>query len=259
MRTYLVTGAASGIGLATADLLRQRGHKVIGADLRGAEIECNLADPAGRRALAEQTAELSRGHLDAVIAVAGIAAGIPKTVAVNYFGMVASLEGARPLLAASPQPRAVGVSSNSSLQPFDPLLVELMLADKEEAALARAAELEGDPTQDYKIYGSTKRAFSRWIRLNAARDEWAGQGIPLNAIAPGPTTTPLSNGYLSTPEGRERAFKASPMPLNGPVAQPMVHAYLLAWLASEENTNLCGQTVFSDGGFDVLKRGDSTW
>jgi NAD(P)-dependent dehydrogenase (short-subunit alcohol dehydrogenase family) len=188
-----------------------------------------------------------------------MAAGVPKTVSVNYFGMVASLDGLRHLMSDSPAPRAVGVSSNSSLQPVDPLLVELMLADKEEASLERAAELADQPTQAHKIYGSTKEAFSRWIRLNSVTDAWAGHSIPLNAVAPGPTVTALSSGFLSTPEGRERAFKASPMPLNGPIAEAIVQAYLLAWLASEENTHLCGQVIFTDGGFDALKRGDSTW
>jgi len=38
-----------------------------------------------------------------------------------------------------------------------------------------------------------------------------------------------------------------------------VIAYLLAWLVSEENTHLCGQVIFIDGGSDVVIRGDSTW
>lgn len=37
-RTYLVTGSASGIGAATTELLSSRGHKVIGVDLRDADI-----------------------------------------------------------------------------------------------------------------------------------------------------------------------------------------------------------------------------
>ena len=52
--------------------------------------------------------------------------------------------------------------------------------------------------------------------------------------------------------------QVAPMPLGGH-AQPIVPAYLLVWLTSEENTHLCGQVVFIDGGSDVLIRGDSTW
>ncbi|WP_267907586.1 hypothetical protein [Actinotalea solisilvae] len=38
-----------------------------------------------------------------------------------------------------------------------------------------------------------------------------------------------------------------------------VPARLLVWLVGEENTHLCGQVVFVDGGSDVVLRGDSTW
>ena len=48
------------------------------------------------------------------------------------------------------------------------------------------------------------------------------------------------------------------MPLGG-FAEPIVVARLLAWLASEDNTHLCGQVVFVDGGSDVVIRGDSVW
>jgi len=48
------------------------------------------------------------------------------------------------------------------------------------------------------------------------------------------------------------------MPLNG-IAEPIVVAHLLAWLGSDENTHLCGQVVFVDGGGDAVIRGDSTW
>jgi hypothetical protein len=51
---------------------------------------------------------------------------------------------------------------------------------------------------------------------------------------------------------------AVPMPLNG-FAEPIAPAHLLSWLVSEENTHLCGQVIFIDGGSDVVIRGDSTW
>lgn len=44
MKTYVVTGAASGIGAATAELIRERGHKVISVDLRDADVVADLSD-----------------------------------------------------------------------------------------------------------------------------------------------------------------------------------------------------------------------
>ncbi|MDR1190029.1 MAG: SDR family NAD(P)-dependent oxidoreductase, partial [Bifidobacteriaceae bacterium] len=88
MRTYLVTGAASGIGQATANLLKERGQRVIGADLKGADIDCDLATADGRMALVDRAGELSGGRLDAIVAVAGLSAPTALTASVNYFGMV---------------------------------------------------------------------------------------------------------------------------------------------------------------------------
>src|SRR4051812_14825304 len=97
-RTYVVTGSASGIGAATARYLEERGARVLGADLRDAEIEADLATADGRRALAERAAELSGGVLDGVVAAAGVLSADALTVRVNHFGAVATLEGLRPLL-----------------------------------------------------------------------------------------------------------------------------------------------------------------
>jgi NAD(P)-dependent dehydrogenase (short-subunit alcohol dehydrogenase family) len=63
---------------------------------------------------------------------------------------------------------------------------------------------------------------------------------------------------METEEARAGLAAMVPMPLNG-FAEPIVVARLLAWLASEENTHLCGQVVFVDGGSDVVIRGDSVW
>ncbi len=87
-RTYVITGAASGIGAATAQLLRAQGHTVIGVDLAGVEVSGDLSTPDGRRAAAEAAITTAGGMIDAVIAcVAGIAAPISKTMAINYFGV----------------------------------------------------------------------------------------------------------------------------------------------------------------------------
>jgi len=257
-RTYVVTGSASGIGKTTAELLTSRGYTVIGIDLKNADINVDLTKPEDRVRMVEEVSDRSGGTIDAIIAVAGLAHPIPATAAVNYFGMVSTLTGLRPLLLGSEAPRAVGVSSMASLMPTDEALVEAQLAGDEAAALARAAELAADEQTGQLIYSSSKVAFARWIRRAAATDEWAGASIPLNAIAPGIIITPMTAGFLATKEGREMLQKATPMPLNG-FAEPIVPARLLAWLTSEENSHLCGQVVFVDGGSDVVLRGDSTW
>ncbi|WP_159809182.1 SDR family oxidoreductase [Cellulomonas citrea] len=258
-RTSVVTGAASGIGRTTKELLESRGERVIGVDIHDADIIADLTTAEGRAGLADQVSALSGGRLDAVYAVAGLALPVPATVAVNFFGMVATLEGLRPLLAGSPAPRAVGVSSMASLYPPDDELVAAMTAGDEAAALARAGVLAKEPeTTGALIYGSTKKAFAQWVRRTAATADWAGASIPLNAVAPGVIATPMTADLIATDAAKDALLHQVPMPLNG-IAEPIVVARLLAWLGSEENTHLCGQVVFVDGGSDVVIRGDSTW
>ncbi|WP_395638581.1 SDR family oxidoreductase [Pseudolysinimonas sp.] len=258
-RTYVVTGAASGIGQATSALLTERGHRVIGVDLHDADVTVDLATADGRSRLVAEVTELSGGRIDAIIANAGLAKPIALTVAINYFGTVATLTGLRPLLSGSSAPRAVTTASMASLFPPDDALLEALLAGDETAALARGAELEaagGDAAN--LIYGTTKRALARWVRRNAATPDWAGAGIPLNAVAPGVVETPMTAGLTASEEARAALLQMVPMPLNG-IFEPRDVGYLLAWLTSEENAHLCGQVVFIDGGSDAVMRGDSTW
>ncbi|MBU4335264.1 MAG: SDR family NAD(P)-dependent oxidoreductase, partial [Actinobacteria bacterium] len=215
-RTSVVTGAASGIGLTTTKLLESRGERVIGVDLHDADVVADLTTERGRTDMVERVRELSGGTLDALYAVAGLALPIPATVAVNYFGMVATLVGLRPLLLGSPAPRAVGVASMASLFPVDDELVANLTAGDEPAALARAEILAKEPeTTGGLIYGSTKKAFAQWVRRSAATADWAGASIPLNAVAPGIIATPMTADLMATDEARAALLRQVPMPLNG--------------------------------------------
>jgi NAD(P)-dependent dehydrogenase (short-subunit alcohol dehydrogenase family) len=258
-RTSVVTGSASGIGQALKELLESRGERVIGVDLHDADIEADLTTVGGRRTLVEEVRRLSGGTIDAVYANAGLATPVPATVAVNYFGALATLETLRPLLAGSAAPRAVAVSSMAALMPVDDELVATLEAGDEVAALARAEVLAKDPEAlGRMIYTSTKQALSRWVRRVAPTEAWAGAGIPLNVVAPGVIATPMTADYLATEESTAALLEMVPMPLNG-VAQPATVAQLLAWLGGVENTHLCGQIVYVDGGSDAVLRGEAIW
>lgn len=256
MRTIVVTGSASGIGRATLRLLEQRGDRVIGVDLHDAEIEADLSTQAGRVEMVEGV-RARRDHIDGVVANAGLAHRTPDDVAVNFFGTVATLDGLLPLLAGSRAPRAVATASMASLMPSDAELVDLCLAGDEPAALNRAAKLV-EAQESGLIYASSKVALCRWLRRAAPGKEWAGASIPLNAIAPGVVETPMVAGMIGTEIQRAAISAMVPMPLNG-FMRPEVPASLLTWLVSEENSHLCGQIIFIDGGSDAIIRGDSTW
>ncbi|MFC8304290.1 SDR family oxidoreductase [Specibacter sp. NPDC057265] len=258
-RSYIVTGAGSGIGLATAQLLRERGATVIGVDLKGAEVQGDLSTAEGRVAAAEAALELTGGSVDAVIACAGISAPIPLTASVNFFGVTQFLDHLAPALAKSASPRAAVVSSMASLQANSPEQVAAMLAGDEALAVEIGTALAAQgPQAGYLNYSSSKRALSRWVRRESIAPRYAGAGIPLNAVAPGTVISAMTEKLLSTPEGRAMVDANVPMPLNGH-SEAMVIARLLVWLTSEENTHTTGQIIYADGGADATLRGDDIW
>ncbi len=256
-RTYAVTGAASGIGAATAERLEQCGARVIGCDLRDAEVIADLATADGRAALVEQVARLCGGRLDGIVANAG--GGPAETMlALNYYGTLATLEGLRPLLLASAAPRAVVVSSISSLGPTDSALIEACEAGDEAAAIIRGADAIAAGKAALDLYGSAKHALTRWCRRAAGGPRWAGAGIPLNVVAPGIIDTPAAAYILSDPDLRAQMGAMTPLRTAYP-GSPEAMAALLAWCVSRDNSLMTGQVLFADAGFECQARGETTW
>ncbi len=256
-RTYVVTGAASGIGAATTRYLREQGNRVIVCDLHDAEVIADLSTSEGRTQLVGGVTRLSGGKIDAIVANAG--GGPAETMlAVNFFGTVATLEGLRPLLKDSPAPRAVLVSSIASLSPSDPRILEACLGMDEPAASAAGREAIAAGKGPLDLYGSAKHALNRWCRRVAVKAEWAGAGIPLNVVAPGFIDTPAAAYILSDPERRAAAGQMVPLRVAYP-ARPEQMAAILAWCVSPENSLMTGQILFADGGFECLTRGEASW
>src|SRR5262249_31107920 len=140
-RTVCITGSAGGIGAATRARLEKEGDRVIGVDVRDAEVIADLSKPEGRDAMVAAVADACGGALDGLVAAAGITGNEPTVVAINYFGAIATLDGLRPLLARGTDPSAVAISSNSTTTtpglPND--LVDTILAGDEATALAATA------------------------------------------------------------------------------------------------------------------------
>ena len=258
-RTIVVTGAASGIGAATAKRLRRAGDRVLTADLHDADVIADLATTEGRVALADGVARLSGGKIDGIVANAG--GGPPETcLQLNFFGAVATLEALRPLLRESAAPRAVAVSSIASMQPPPAGLVETLLADDEAGAraLARSQYEMGELGEGQEIalalYGAAKLALNRWCRRAAASPDWAGAGIPLNVVALGFYDTPAAAPVLNDPEARGAMAAMAPLAGAFP-GRPDEGAALLAFLVGPENSQMTGQILYADAGVECRLRG----
>lgn len=250
-RTIVVTGAASGIGAATMERLKGAGHHVIGVDLRNADIAADLGSEAGRAHMIAEVVRLAPDGIDAVLAGAGISNGdLPReTIAINYFGAVATLEGLRPLMVRSSRPRAVVICSTAAFLPATRKVVDLCLAGDEQGALdAMAAEPQGS-------YSTSKNALARWMRQTATKSEWAGAGILLNGVGPGVVTTPMTTPLLDQPDMVKLINQSNPIAVEG-YAQAGEIAELIDFLLGMENHYLLGQIIFIDGGSDAILRPD---
>lgn len=255
-RTYVVTGTDSGIGAATADRLQDAGARVIRCGLStSADVRADLTTAAGRAEAVGGVRELAPAGIDGVALVAGSAEpGI--AVSLNYFGTVALLTALRDDLARGSHPRAVVVSSASSLSAGDSDLVDACLAHDEPRARA-AAEALVERGRGAVIYRSTKIALNRWLRRAAVRQEWAGSRIPLNAVAPGVVETETARRTMLADDASARVLRdALPQPLGlpGPV-EPV--AATIAWLLSPDAAFITGQVLWVDGGAEVTLRGEA--
>ena len=256
MRTIVVTGSASGMGAATKARLEAAGDRVIGVDIRDADIVADLGTAEGRRATIDAVAEVSGGRIDGLVTWAGLPGLTNRPgsvlVSVNYFGTVVLLDGLRPLLAKGDRPAAVAISSNSTTcQPGVPMdVVDLCLAGDEAGARAAA-----DIATSLMSYPATKTGVARWVRRNAPTADWAGAGITLNAVAPGAVETPLLQASREDPV-IGALVDAFPVPV-GFKAKPDELAAFVQFLLGPDARFFCGSVVFVDGGTDAHLRADA--
>lgn len=260
MTTTLITGSASGMGAAVRRRLLADGDRVIGIDLRDADIHADLSTRHGREAAIDSALSQSGGRIDKLICCAGVGPHVdPATLvaSVNYFGVVTMLDGLFEALRQGKDPCAVVVSSNSAtLQSWagSPLRDAYLAGDEDGVhALVRAEEEAGGlqaAQAGYLAYASAKNAVAVAARQRAA--SWGRAGVRLNAVAPGAVETPLLQAGLRDPRYGDavRDF----LPPIGRRAQPDEVAALIAFLCRPEAAYLHGNVVFIDGGVDAVQR-----
>jgi NAD(P)-dependent dehydrogenase (short-subunit alcohol dehydrogenase family) len=251
------------MGLAVRDHLASQGARIIGIDLpgKGAQVEADLATSKGRADAIAKTLDLCGGVLQGVIANAGVdlPANLPLMLELNYFGAIEILQGLQPALAKSGRAGAAATVSDSvAISPGIPeALVARLLQEGVDAIAPVASSLAATPNLGYQV---SKMALARWIRRQAATADWAGAGITLNGVAPGPVMTPLLAHDLQDPH-KGPMIRALPQPL-GEFTTPQAVAELYEFLLSPKARFIIGQIIMIDGGIEAAWRADdwpSAW
>jgi NAD(P)-dependent dehydrogenase (short-subunit alcohol dehydrogenase family) len=249
MRTIALTGSASGIGAATRTALEAAGDRVIGVDVRDAEVTADLGTREGRADAVAGVLAACDGTLDGYAGFAGVPATVdpPLLTKVSYFGSTSMLEGLRAALVNGRDASAVAVSScAATVAPVDDALVSALLDGDEDKAIALS-------THGGETYASVKLALARWARRQAA--DWAADGVRLNVLAPGNTETPLTQVTLDDPE-LGPLMREIPVPV-GQWAKPPEIAAAAQWLLDPAASFVVGSVIFVDGGTDALVRPDT--
>ena len=250
MSVMVVTGSSSGIGRATKELLESDGVRVIGVDVSGADVCADLSDQSARADAARAIAELSDGAVDGFVGYAGVGptvTDISLLTSVNYFGQVDLLLAVKPLLAAAAKPVVVVVSSIAPMvSASDDESVEAMLGGDEQRAIELTVK-HGDHGVAYTSSKLATAKFGRGIAL-----EWIAEGIRVNTLAPGNTTTPMTDAALADPEFGP-LMRGAPVPI-GRWADPVEIAEAARWLLSNRSRYVVGNMLVVDGGIDSAAR-----
>ena len=252
MRNIVISGSASGIGLACKERFESLGDRVIGIDIRDADIIADLSSREGRQEAIARALEMTGNGIDGLILSAGVS-GMQHpgdfTVSLNYFGSVDLFDGLRPAMEGRPNPCAVGLVSNSSqfdIDYEDPMVLALLEGDEDKC---RQMILELDRGAGYRY---AKHALARAIRHRAA--EWGPLGVRINALVPGMTETPMVSALKEDPEVAPM-LDLLPIPL-GRKGSAEEMAGVVAFMLSDDASYIHGMMMWVDGGTDAAIRPD---
>ena len=255
MSTYVITGGTTGIGAAVREQLQAQGHEVFNIDFKGGDYLADLSTKEGRQGAVRAVFEKYPDGFDVLICNAGVGPTAPPKIifALNFFASVQLAEGLRPLLKKK-HGNCVITSSNSITNMTVRMDWVDMLSDvmDEDRILEFADTIPRNLTPS--CYSSSKRALARWVRRISP--SWAVDGLRINSVAPGNTTTPMTQGMT---EAQMDAALLIPIPTRygtRTFLEAKEIANGIIFLASPMASGINGVILFVDGGIDALLRSE---
>jgi NAD(P)-dependent dehydrogenase (short-subunit alcohol dehydrogenase family) len=244
-KVALVTGAASGLGLATARAFAESGASVALADwnetavrsaaeklaARGHKalaILCDVSDDSQVEAMVDQTVA-TFGRLDAAYNNAGVQNVLAETADTTR----------------EDYDRVMGINLRGE---WSCMKFELRQMRKQgSGAIVNCSSLGGlVGGAERGIYHAAKHGVLGFTKSAAL--EYAARGIRINAVCPGLIRTPMSDEMVAAGQGDALRAMEKSVPM-GRVGRPEEIANAVLWLCSEAASYVTGQSLSVDGGF----------
>ncbi|WP_056625735.1 SDR family NAD(P)-dependent oxidoreductase [Arthrobacter sp. Soil736] len=247
-RVYVITGAAGGIGRATAEVLAGEGHRVVVTDIdqaAGENLTAQITSAAGGvvrfeqldvrspeavEELAEQL-ESDGWPVFGVMANAGIA---PPSPATDY--------------SADLWNTTVDINLNGvfwTCQAFGKKMIQ-----RGSGSIVITSSIAGFGVvspERHAAYGATKAAVAHLAALLGV--EWARSGVRVNAVAPGYTNTPiLEKARSESPDVFDQWMERIPI---GRLNTPLEIANATSFLLSDRASGITATTLHVDGGYSA--------
>jgi NAD(P)-dependent dehydrogenase (short-subunit alcohol dehydrogenase family) len=244
-KRVIVTGAASGMGAATAEIVAGLGAEVLAVDLRKPTVEGVrfLETDLSRPASIEATVAEIDGPVDALFNCAGLPNTFPgqQVMTVNFLGLRHLTELVLPLI-----PPGGAVASISSVAGMNFMahmgeLAELYAITDFDAAKAWCEAHDELVNEGYSLSKEAIVYYTTARSLSALHD-----GVRINVVSPGPTDTPMMPAFEEA-MGKEY-MDAVPKPI-GRNAKAHEPAWAMVFLNSDAASYISGHNLMVDGGF----------